>query len=231
MTNIINQTDELLEALEKASKIIVPSVGEDISKVGVDILSWVRYLRSVHLKREAIELLNGTESALIEACAYCCLGLGRAAIAAIRTQMDLLLCYTYFRDHPVEWKKLKRTGEGYRSFSEILKYHVEIDSNFSKRLEMVNQVIKPSAKELYNKMSAHIHAQSTFTIPTFDKMDDLVLSQAQIESVIDLQRKTSIALSALLLAIYGNNWADLPPEFYQPMRSDMSEKQASTFFK
>ena len=231
MTAIIDQTNKLLEALTVSSNNIVPSKGKDISEAGAPILSWINYLRSAHLDRTAIELLDGTESALIEACAYCCLGLGRATISAIRTQLDLLLCYTYFRDHPMEWRRLQRTGEGYLLFSEVLKYHGEIDSNFKKRLEIVNQIIKPSVKELFNIMSAHIHAQSPYTIPTFEKMADLVLNPQEMESILDLQNKTSTALSALLLAIYGNNWVDLPPDLYQSTRSLMSQKQLKTFSK
>ena len=159
------------------------------------------------------------------------MGLGRAAVAAIRTQVDLLLGYTFFRDHPVEWKTLHESGEGYRLFSKIIKYHGEIDQNFNNRLAIINKVVIPTNQELYRVMSAHIHAQSTFTIPSFSKMEDLVLDQVKIESIIKLQQETSKALSALLLAIYGKNWINLPPELYLPIRSQMTKKQIPIFFK
>lgn len=231
MTHIKIYSDELIIALSKSTDVIVPSIGEDISEAGIPILSWINYLRSIHNNHSAIELLNGTQSALIETCAYCYLGLGRAAIISIRTQIDLLLCYTFFRDHPVEWKRVQRTGEGYRLFSEILKYHGEYSPDFKKRFEIINKITKPTIKELYHIMSAHIHAQSPFTVPTFETMSDLVLDQTQIESILDLQKNTSIAMSALLLAIYGNNWADLDPELYSPTRSIMKSNQAKNFFK
>ena len=231
MTNINDQIQELLKSLNDTSVILVPVIGKEASEACTSILLWINYLRSIHQNRAAIELLNGTESALIEACAYCCLGLGRAAVAAIRTQVDLLLGYTFFRDHPVEWKTLHESGEGYRLFSKIIKYHGEIDQNFKNRLDIINKVVIPTNQELYRIMSAHIHAQSTFTIPSFSKMEDLVLDQVKIESIIKLQQETSKALSALLLAIYGKNWINLPPELYLPIRSQMTKKQISIFFK
>ena len=230
MTFIKDQTDELLKALKQSSDHLVPSLGEEISEAGAQTLSWINYLRSIHNNRSAEELLNGTESALIETCAYCYLGLGRAAIAAIRTQVDLLLCYTFFRDHPVEWNYLQTNGDGYRLFSDVLKYHGEYNKNFKKRHDIINKIINPNLKELYRIMSAHIHAQSKLTIPTFDKMADLVLDEDNIQSIKELQQKTSIAMSGLLLAIYGNNWADIDPELYKPIRKLMTSKQASEFF-
>ena len=231
MTNINDQIQDLLKTLNDTSVILVPSIGKEASEAGTSILLWINYLRSVHHNRAAIELLNGTESALIESCAYCCLGLGRAAIAAIRTQVDLLLGYTFFRDHPVEWKTLHESSEDYRLFSKIIKYHGEVDPHFKNRLDIINKIVIPTNQELYRVMSAHIHAQSTFTIPSFTKMEDLVLDQVKIESIIKLQQETSKALSALLLAIYGKNWINLPPKLYLPLRSQMTKNQISIFFR
>lgn len=231
MINIEKQSDELIRALKQSTDAIVPSLGKDISEACVPILLWIKYLRSIHNNRSAEELLIGTESALIETCTYCYLGLGRAAITAIRTQVDLLLCYTFFRDHPVEWNRVQNTGEGYRLYSEVLKYHSEYTQNFKTRLEIINQIVDPKPKDLYHFMSAHVHAQSPFTIPTFDKMSDIVLDQTQIESILDLQKKTSTAMSGLLLAIYGNDWVDLDLELYLDIRSIMKPGQASVFFK
>lgn len=231
MTNINEEIQELLETLKKSSDILVQSIGKEATKAGAPILSWTTYLKSIHNNRSAIELLNGTESALVEACAYSCLGLGRASIASIRTQVDLLLSYTYFRDHPKEWSKVQERGEGFILFSGIINYHGEIDSDFKKRHEIVNQIVKPTLKQLYEIMSAHIHAQSTLTIPTSYKMKDIVLKKEQMKSILDLQQKTSSALSATLLAIYSKNWVNLPPEFFKSTRSQMSREQATIFFK
>ena len=231
MTEIEIQIPELLENLKKSSDILLPLIGKESEVAGVPILSWTTYLKSIHNNRIAIELLNGTESALVEACAYCCLGLGRASISSIRTQVDLLLSYTFFRDHPEEWRKVQDTGDGFELFRDIIKHHKEMDKEFNTRYGIVNTVVTPTLKELYGKMSAHIHAQSSFTIPTSSKLRDIVLKEEQMKSILDLQQKTARALSATLLAIYSKNWANLPPELYKSTKSQMSKGQVKIFFK
>jgi hypothetical protein len=230
MTNINDQIQELLETLKNSSGILVPAIGKEATEAGASILSWVNYLKLIHNNHSAIELLDGTESALVESCAYCCLGLGRASIVSIRTQVDLLLSYTYFRDHPKEWKRVQDRGEGFVLFAGIIKHHGEMDTDFNKRHEMVKQVVKPNLEELYGVMSAHIHAQSALTVPTSHKMKDIVLKKDKMVTILDLQQKTSLALSATLLAIYSKNWRDLPPELYKSTHSLMSRKQATIFF-
>ncbi len=231
MTEIEEQIQELVENLTKSSNILLPLIGKEAEEAGAPILSWTTYLKSIHNNRSAIELLDGTESALIESCAYCCLGLGRASIASIRTQVDLLLGYTFFRDHSEEWKRVQETGEGFELFKDIIEHHGKMDADFKQRYGAINTVVTPTLKELYGIMSAHIHAQSPMTIPTSSKMKDIVLKKEQMKSILDLQQKTARALSATLLAIYSKNWANLPPRLYESARLQMSKGQIKIVFK
>ena len=48
----------------------------------------------------------------------------------MRAQVDILLAWLYFRDHPVEWKHVELTGEKYHLVSEVLKYLRTYDRRF-----------------------------------------------------------------------------------------------------
>jgi len=69
-----------------------------------ELLLWLDCLNSQFPNALANELLIGARASMLESVAYIGLGLGRASISAIRTQIDLILAFTYFCEHPREWE-------------------------------------------------------------------------------------------------------------------------------
>src|SRR5689334_21553669 len=75
---------------------------------------WSVYYQANFSSSTSKDLLAGFHSASLETATYICLGLSRAALSAIRLQVDLLLGFSFFCDHPREWEKLVTTGEGFK---------------------------------------------------------------------------------------------------------------------
>jgi hypothetical protein len=79
-----------------------------------------------------------------------CVSLGTSFMDAIRTQVDLMLGFTYFREHTAEWRLVNSTGDGFRLRAEIVKYQCEMEpgrGGFKDRLGIMDQVCKPTLEE------------------------------------------------------------------------------------
>ena len=100
-------------------------------------IAWLGYLRNSQATGTANELLDGFHASLIETAGYLAMGLVRPAVFAMRTQVDILVAWLFFKDHRVEWEHVESTGEGYRLVSEVLKYLKRYNGRFHDRLVLL----------------------------------------------------------------------------------------------
>lgn len=114
-------------------------------------------------------------------------------------------------------------------YSDILRFHKEMDRKFGERLTTVEQFPCRGLRELYRILSAHIHGQSKYTIPKAVAMTDLLSKKAFLVSVIELQQRTSESLSDFLVALYAPDWANLPKNAVARVRQFLTDKQQSFF--
>ena len=195
-----------------------------------DLAAWVIHFRSISATGTALELLSGAQAAALETVAYVYCGLGRAAVTAIRLQMELVLGYTYFKDHVAEWEKVKRTGDGYMLFSAVENYHREMDRTLPSRLTMIDQRCPPTLKRLHRILSAHVHGQSPYTLPSIGPLESMALSSELMRSVVEMQRQSMDALTSFLVAVYANKWPQLPQQFVSRVSRALTPKQRPQFF-
>ena len=149
---------------------------------------------------------------MLESVAYIGLGLGRAAIGAIRTQIDLLLGFTYFYDHPYEWNSVKTTGKGFKLRSDIDKHHKDTRKKFASDIDKIEHSEGRSLLSLYRILSAHIHGQSRLTVPKAGRFVELISSDSFSDSLITLQMQVSISISNYLTAVFLSEGIDPPRE-------------------
>src|ERR1700676_2613843 len=64
------------------------------------LLIWLGYLRSSVSRNVADRLLDATQATCIEVAGCLSNGFVRPAIFSIRSQLELLLAWVYFNDHP-----------------------------------------------------------------------------------------------------------------------------------
>lgn len=195
-----------------------------------ELLLWLTHLKSTS-SGVAVSLVDGAKSAALEAISYIALSLGSASMNAIRTQVDLVLSYTYFCDHPKEWEVLTQSGNGFKLKSEIVSYHKEIDKGFLQRLNIIEDASGVSLDKIYRTLSAHIHGQSPFTMPKSTAVTDLIFEKELLSSVVILQKQTSLMLSNFLTALHAPHWVDLPDVPVQRVRNLLNPKQVPLFFK
>lgn len=191
---------------------------------------WLHYLRTHTRFVCAEELLSGAYAAIIESAGYISLGLGRAAIMAIRAQIDLTLSFTFFGEHPREWERVQDVGEGFRLRSDLYKYHTEVDKQFKQRIGLLDQMSKPTVEGIYRILSAHIHGQSAFTIPKIGDLEELVMPNAFIESLIEAQAQSAQAVSNYLTALYADDWPSIPSTVTKRIQNTLTDAQRQVFF-
>lgn len=231
MSDLKSQANELINSLTTRTSAHGITDGQSAIKSVDELRAWLHFYQSHATTKNARELLDGTQAAILESIGYITLGLGRAALSAIRTQIDLLLCFTYFSDHPREWSKVTTSGDGFKLRSDIYAYHKDMDKKFGARLTMIEQVSQPTLEDIYRTLSAHIHGQAPLTMPSISKISQLVSTEETIGSILDIQHKSSIALSNFLVAIHASEWTSLPKPIIDRVRALLSEKQRPQFFE
>lgn len=224
--------DELAGILSKLQGFIT-SDGVALLEQGLsdtkELLLWIHYFRSHHGSKGATELLDGCQAAALEAVTYIGLGLSRAAISAIRLEIDLLLAFSFFCDHPKEWLRLQNTGDGFKLRSDIYNYHKEVDKEFGQRLTMIDHAQKKSLEQVYRHLSSYIHGQSPLTTPKSITVSDMVGTPAFAASVLVVQKETTVCLSNYLLAVHARDWSELPTEIVQRAATLLGSKKADFF--
>ncbi len=216
----------LVESHSKGDGLVLASKME---KATAPILVWLHWYGSHRVPLAAGDLLPGTHASVLESIAYVSMGLGRAALTAIRTQIDLVLSFTYFKDHPIEWTRVTTSGDGFVLRGDVYTYHKTTDKGFASRLAAIEAKANLSLETLYKTLSAHIHGQSPFTVPNSKEIKDLVWSKPKLESVVKIQEQVAEALSNFLMSVHSKEWVDLPPALVAEKQKLLGDKQKEFF--
>src|SRR5260370_11601631 len=157
---------------------------EGASKI---LLTWLSHLASNKLTGTADSLLHGVHGAVIEATGAITLGLARTSVFSMRAHIDMLLAWVYFKDHPIEWRRVEETGDGFQQKADVIKYLGEHYRAFKDRMGMLKQVKLRHEEEPYRLLSAHVHSQSSTTVPKLTSLVDMVSDTKTLEECLSLQ--------------------------------------------
>lgn len=195
------------------------------------LLLWINFLEESETTFTANCLLAGIRSASNEAASCLALGLVRPSLNSMRLQVDLLLAWIYFKDHPVEWQKISDTGDGYKLKTEIFRYLSDHYTKFSERFGILTQCATRGVADPYRLLSAHIHGQSEYVLPAVSKPSDIVDTHEKQLEVIRLQADCSEYLSDILWSIYADKWASVAEDLTKTLMPRFkTTTQKATFF-
>jgi hypothetical protein len=195
-----------------------------------EMFDWLGYFQTEFGGICASELLKGAQAAMLESVAYVGIGLGRAAITSLRTVVDLTLGYLFFCKHPVEWTRLEQTGDGYYLKSDIDKYCQSTIDRFRDRSTPLEQAAGVTLASVYKILSAHVHGQSSSTIPRAGTIVSLVSSRGFLVSICELQNGVVISLSNYLVAACVYDPVDLPSSVRKRLRDTLTPAQYKVVF-
>jgi len=101
---------------------------------------------------------------------------------------------------------------------------------FKARISLIENASKITLTHVYRVLSAHIHGQSPYTMPRVGELEELILDESMMNSILDLQIQSTLALSNYLSAIYAPQWTALPPQIVERVRNTLTAKQRPLFF-
>lgn len=174
------------------------------------VLEWLSFVGTSQRTGTADSLLSGASSSVCEAAACLSLGLVRPALFSLRTQIDLLFAWLYFKDHPVEWRTVNDFGEGYKLKRELLDYLADHFKGFAIRYAALKEVATRTVEDPYRLLSGHIHAQSVPALPVATGLSDVIQDKATCIECTLLARQVNEYVGDVLLSVYATKWAALP---------------------
>jgi hypothetical protein len=192
---------------------------------------WVEYLIQCEATGTADVLLLGVATAVLEVAALLTVGFARCALAPMRSQIDLILSWLYFKDHPVEWARLERYGDGFMQKAELIKYlNEKFAADFGKKYGVLKQAKLRSIEEPFAFLSAHLHKQSSSTVVSIASCAGVVCEVKLCNEVVVLQGATSEYLNDILLSCFSADWAALPSTVVSSARARLSAAQEAVVF-
>lgn len=194
------------------------------------LLLWLDNLRSSVSTGIADEILDGTQAAIQEVAGCLSLGLVRPALFSLRGEIDLLLTWIYFNDHPIEWEYSKSTHEKYPLRAEVLKYLGTYHRKFNQRFELLTKHKSRSTDNPYGLLSVHVHGSSTMAMPITGNLETLVKPEDICGECVQLQAEVAEYLTDVLAAWYADRWADFPPAIMQGIESRLNRIERKKFF-
>ncbi|WP_155639826.1 hypothetical protein [Burkholderia cepacia] len=217
------------------SSIFAQNNGEnlilEIEKSAILLIKWTSFLISYRKTTIADELLNGVMCAIREGAACLSLGLVRPTLFSMRAQIDLMLTWIYFKDHPVEWRHVNNTGDGFKLKTELFKYFNEMHPSFGTRFGILKDIRTRKEEDPYRLLSAHIHSQSMAVVPNFAHLKDVVSSPALALDCIQIQFDVSEYICDILTGLYLEDHLKVDDEIKNSIVNRIkSEKQRQTLF-
>lgn len=193
------------------------------------LLQWLDYLRGSERTGNADELLDGLRASIIEAMGCVALGLVRPAIYSMRCQIDVALGWLYFKDHPVEWAKVGRTGDGFLMKKDALYYLDDCFPRFSNRLNALVGARNRSEKDPYWLLSAYVHAQSPATVPSYGNLETLIWPSGKCYDAVKMQTEVSEYISDVFISVFALKWASLPETLVSSTTKRLPNASATIF--
>jgi hypothetical protein len=228
--NVINQTQELLMACDQRARTDGIMLAEQVLLQSHEILDWLAWLREERYDAAVGEMLGGIRSSLLEVCSYVSVGLARSAILSMRTGIDLVLAYSYFSDHPAEWRHVNATGDGFMLKKDIEAFHQKYTSGYGRRGGVLTQAFGSRLGDSYRILSAHIHGQSTFTISNAGKFVDLVFNSEFMKSIVELHAIATVGMCDFLVSVYGHDPMAIPLSSRYRLQNTLTKGQYQSMF-
>jgi hypothetical protein len=196
-----------------------------------NLILWTQFNANHKATGIANELIDSTMSAIRETAACLSLGLVRPALFSLRAQIDLVLTWIYFKDHPVEWRRVNETGEGFKLKTEVFKYLNELYPGFSSRFNILKQTASRKEDDPYRLLSAHIHAQSTAVIPVVVSLSDTIASLVIARECMKMQFEVTEYLSDILAAAFLEDHVKIAPEIIESISNRLkTDAQRATLY-
>ncbi len=155
-------------------------------------------------------LLKGCYGAAVEAVSLVSFGLVRPAILSLRSYFELSLQYTYYKDHPVEWRSVIEYRIQPILPATIKRYLRDNFSKFEKRFNKLSAVRTRSNEDCYHILSGVAHGAVVNSISSAVEPVELMEREEIVSQVVRIFHEVGEHVSDIYVAGYQSNWLSLP---------------------
>jgi hypothetical protein len=188
---------------------------------------WLGFLDS-QLCGTADELILGAKVSILQTIAAVVIGLPGNAIAQLRTQIDVVFSWLYYKDHRVEWHHASDFDDRWLLKTAIEDYLKTVDRRWHSRFALLRSRSGLLIKEPYRHLSALIHMQTVGAIPRLGNLSQLV-NRERCADIVALQASVSEYVSDVLSSYFADEWAIIPHEAKENVRSRLSTQELDDF--
>lgn len=228
--DFLPETKALAGSLAKRLSTDGPDLAFDIYNASSALLDWLNYLVASEMTGHCDDFLNGLRASLVETISCGAAGLVRPAIFVMRAQIDIIFSWLYFKDHPVEWARVERTGEGFMLKRECLEYLRQNVRSFDARFAKLAETRTRKEPDPYKILSAHVHAQGLSVLPAHAKLDSIVGSLKRSREIAESQKEVTEYIGDILLSCYGSKWTALPDKISKAARTRLGKEKMAIVF-
>lgn len=225
--DFFTEASELTAVLTERLATYGPKNAMAIAEAADILLEWLGYLHFSESTGHCDDFLDGARSLVLETIASGSAGLHRSSMFSMRGQIDLVLSWLYFKDHPIEWQLVERENKGYMLRGDVIGYLENHYPNFKKKFSVLRGQPGDGQLNPYKTLSAHIHAVGNAAIPLIAGFSDVVADQAVCAELPAIQGDTTEYISDVLIAIYGSKWASLPQPITKSIRKRFPPEKVS----
>ena len=189
----------------------LPDLTERLAKINYRLALWSGELETVDRGNFALGFIREAQTAGHHVACLMALALYKPGAASMRSIVDCVLQYSYFRVHPSELATLRRDERFFMDKKTILDYHRQHTDGFTEKQQALGLISRLDA--WYSKTSAIIHGQEPGKWVTHRKVEEISFSKEVCElGIAEFEEAGQIVNRILLCTMEEADWRKVNQE-------------------
>lgn len=188
---------------------------------------WCKQLENIYRNNPALPFIREAQVSTQDLCCLISLGIYKCSASSLRTLLESMLYFSYFKDHPVELKSLVTVKPYYLSKKDILDYHLVHTEHFNRKYKAIS--LNDKLEAVYSEISAIVHGQMPGAWHSSGSLTDKKFNKQLATLVVEQLTKTMQVINPfLLILINDDEWRNIDHNVQKVFLSGMSQptKQA-----
>jgi len=216
--------DEIAARLEKNAANAGSQIGEFIKLFPLS-MAWIEYYWPMSPHNNAVSLLVGSKISLLESGASWSVGSNRGAAASLRTYVENIISWFYYREHPVEFRMVSQGIDDLWLPKAVISYASKIDPTFEKHHSALFKSAIRETDYYYGTISGYIHAHPKFTNSP-KKLAEIVVSVPVDPGFSKICKNTDEFISDFYATVHRKSWDTVPDVVKLNVSSRLDKKLA-----
>lgn len=229
MTNQVDYANRLVRTRPKPPdlrRFAKSAQGSTLIQEFDQIILWRGFVDLIEPELEPRVLCAAAHSKYIELLSLIPFGFEHSSYVCLRTIIDAIIGFTYYRSHPVEWIAVRERGTDWVSRSEILAFHAKYSLGFREFNETFGLIDRMN--NTYRELSAYVHCIPPTGVPTITNLKNQAIDENRVDEFLSLFSRAMYELNLLLLFIYWRDLKEMSAPDYKVIIKGLSAKNLAS---